>query len=99
MDVLKKISKIKRQTAETLNDAFAIVRQMDERAEVKKWCKWIRSETRKISTVEMYDLTYKTYLLEAMRGDFDAYCIYLEKNRDLKKRVLSAVVANRTLFL
>ena len=29
--------------------------------------------TKKIPTASMYDLTYKTYLLEAMRGDFDVY--------------------------
>ena len=86
MDVLRKISKIKRQTAETLNDAFNVVRGLENRKEIHKWCKWIRSETRKIPTVEMYDLTYKTYLLEAMRGDFDAYCIYIEKNREREKK-------------
>lgn len=82
----EKIQKIKRQTPETLNDAFSIVRGLLDRAEIKKWCKWIRSETKKIPTVEMYDLTYKTYLLEAMRGDFDACCIYLEKNREPEKK-------------
>ena len=86
MDVLKKISEIKRQTAETLNDAFNVVRTLENREEIHKWCKWIRSETRKIPTVEMYDLTYKTYLLEAMKGDFDAYCIYIEKNREPEKK-------------
>jgi len=29
--------------------------------------------TKKIPTASMYDLTYKTDLLEAMRGDFDVY--------------------------
>ena len=86
MDVLKKIQKIKRQTAETLNDAFNVVRTLENREEIHKWCKWIRSETRKIPTVEMYDLTYKTYLFEAMKGDFDAYCIYIEKNREPEKK-------------
>ncbi|MBR7177402.1 MAG: hypothetical protein IKD26_04250 [Clostridia bacterium] len=62
-----------------------MVRTLENREEIHKWCKWIRSETRKIPTVEMYDLTYKTYLLEAMRGDFDAYCIYLEKKRHVEK--------------
>lgn len=51
MDVLKKIQKIKRQTAETLNDAFNVVRTLENREEINKWCKWIRSETRKIPTV------------------------------------------------
>ena len=41
MDVLKKISKIKRQTAETLNDAFNVVRGLKKREEIHKWCKWI----------------------------------------------------------
>ena len=59
ISVLKKIQKIKRQTAETLNDEFAIVRQIDDRAEVRHWCKWKRSETKKIPTVDTY---YKTYL-------------------------------------
>ncbi|MGN1040214.1 MAG: hypothetical protein ACI4QL_02185 [Candidatus Fimimonas sp.] len=47
MDVLKKIQKLKRQTAETLNDAFELVRGLDDLAEIKKWCKWIRSKTKK----------------------------------------------------
>ena len=79
--LLKKIKKIKRQTEETLLDAFALVRELEKLTEIKTYCKWIRSEAKKIPTVSMYDLTYKTYLLEAMKGDFDAYCIYLEKNR------------------
>ena len=84
--VLKKIQKIKKQTEETLNDAFSLVRGIEDRAEVKEWCKWIRSEAKKIPTAAMYDLTYKTYLLCAMKGDFDSYCIYLEKNREAEKR-------------
>lgn len=84
--VLKKIKKIKRQTEETLLDAFSLVRELEKLTEIKTYCKWIRAEARKIPTVSMYDLTYKTYLLEAMKGDFDAYCIYLEKNRDAEKR-------------
>lgn len=84
--ILEKIKRLKNQTAETLNDAFAIVRGLESRADIKEWCKWIRSETKKIPTVEMYDLTYKTYLLEAMKGDFDSYCIYIEKNRESEKK-------------
>jgi len=86
MEILKKIKRLKTQTEETLMDAFALVRSIEDRAEVKTWCQWIRKETKKIPTASMYDLTYKTYLLEAMRGDFDAYCIYLEKNREPEKR-------------
>ena len=44
MDILKKISKIIRQTAETLSDAFNVVRTLENREEMHKWCKWIRSE-------------------------------------------------------
>ncbi len=51
MDILKKIQKIKRQTAETLNDAFNVVRTLENREEIHKWCKWIRSETTKIPTM------------------------------------------------
>ena len=86
MDVLKKIKKIKVQTEETLQDAFSLVREIEDRGEVLKWCQWIRREAKKIPTASMYELTYKTYLLAAMRGDFDSYCIYLEKNREGEKR-------------
>ena len=86
MDVLQKIKKIKNQTEETLSDAFALVREIEDREEVLKWCKWIRSKAKKIPTASMYELTYKTYLLCAMKGDFDSYCIYLEKNREGEKR-------------
>ena len=73
MEILKKIKRLKTQTEETLQDAFSLVRSIEDRAEVKTWRQWIRKETKKIPTASMYDLTYKTYLLEAMRGDFDVY--------------------------
>ena len=63
MDVLQKIKKIKNQTEETLSDAFALVREIEDREEVLKWCAWIRSKAKKIPTATMYELTYKTYLL------------------------------------
>ena len=75
MDILKKIKRLKTQTEETLWDAFSLVRSIEDRTEVQTWCQWIRKETKKIPTASMYDLTYKTYLLEAMRGDFDAYYV------------------------
>jgi len=73
MEILKKIKRLKTQTEETLLDAFSLVRSIEDRAEVKTWCQWIRKETKKIPTASMYDLTYKTCLLEAVRGDFDVY--------------------------
>ncbi|MBQ2804693.1 MAG: hypothetical protein IJF10_02315, partial [Clostridia bacterium] len=85
-EILRKIQNKKRHTAETLNDAFSVVRGLENHEEIKKWYKWIRSETKKIPTVEMYDLTYKTYLVEAMKSDFDAYCIYLGKSREAEKK-------------
>lgn len=51
MEILKKIQKIKKQTAETLNDAFSVVRGQENREKTKQWCKWIRSQTKKIPTV------------------------------------------------
>lgn len=73
-------------TEETLSDAFAVVIELEERAEIHKWCVWIRKHARKIVSADMYDLFYKTYLFEAQKGDFEAYCIYLEKNRDPEKK-------------
>ena len=86
MEVLKKIQKIKKQTVETLCDAFSVVRSLEDRADIKRWCVWIRSEAAKIPSNEMYDLIYRTYVFEAQKGDFDSYCIALEWHREAEKR-------------
>lgn len=86
MDILKKIRNIKRQTEETLNDAFCLVMELEDRSEIHEWCAWIRSECGKMLSTEMYELVYKTYVFEAQKGDFDAYCIALEWNRESEKR-------------
>lgn len=86
MEILKKIQKIKKQTEETLSDAFSVVHSLEDRAEIKRWCMWIRSEAMKIPSGAMYDLIYRTYVFEAQKGDFDSYCIALEWYREAEKR-------------
>lgn len=49
MDVLKKIQKIKRQSAETLNDAFNVVRGLENREEIHKWIGNVTTKTPCIS--------------------------------------------------
>ena len=84
--ILYKIKGLQKQTEESLTDALGLVSQLEDRALIKHWCKWLRTEAKKIHAQEMYELFYKTYLLEAQRGDFDAYCIYLEKPRAPERR-------------
>jgi predicted phage terminase large subunit-like protein len=73
-------------TEETLSDAFAVIIELEDREDIHKWCVWVRKNARKIISHDMYDLFYKTYLFEAQKGDFEAYCIYLEKNREPDKK-------------
>ena len=73
-------------TEETLKDMFDVLCELQDRKTIHKWAVWIRKNCREIISGDMYELLYRTYLLEAQRGDFDAYCIYLEKNREPEKR-------------
>ena len=47
---------------------------------------WVRGEAKKLRSAAMLELIRKSYLLGAQLGQFDDYCIYLERNREAEKR-------------
>lgn len=73
-------------TAETLNDAFAVIIETKDRELAHKWCAWIRKGCREVMSADTLELYWKTYRFEAQMGDFDAYCIYLERYREPEKK-------------
>ena len=77
------IDEIKRlpQTVDTLNDLFALMRQLDDINEALTLNKWIRSHARNIISPEAYELLYKTYLFAAPYS-FDDYMIACEWHRE-----------------
>ena len=86
MEILKKIQNLKKQTKSTLTDALSLAAGLEDREELHKICVWVRKEARQIYDPLIMDLIYNSYVMEAQRGDFDAYCIALEWYRDPEKR-------------
>lgn len=70
-------------TRESMQDAFDVVRQMDDHKEAQRWNRRIRQAAHELRDLE---LTRKTYLLGGQLGYFDDYCIYLEWDREPEKR-------------
>lgn len=86
--ILKKIKRLCEDsgaTEETLTDAFILVRTLEDKPLALEWNRWVRSEAKKLPTVNMYELVRKTYLFAAP-DVFDDYLIYLEWNREPEKR-------------
>lgn len=80
-DVFKKIQRLKRQTLESLTDAFDVVR--NERRS-REDLLWVRREARKNISAAALELVKKTYLYGAT-DNFDDYLIYVEWNREPQK--------------
>lgn len=85
-NVLNRIKRLPAQTEESLNDALGLIVQIEDPKEIIEWCIWVRSEARKLLSVEGFEITKKTYFLAAQNGDFDSYCIALEWYRSPEKR-------------
>lgn len=86
-EILKKIKRLPCQTEDSLQDAFDAARillETDKKAALA-WNLWVRSEARNIISADAFELVKKTYLLSAL-DVFDDYLIYLEWNREPKKR-------------
>ena len=83
--VIEKIKKLPKQTEESLTDAFTILRSIEDRKSVDHYVRWVRSEARKIQSVDMYNLIKDTYFYSA-RYSFDDFCISLEWYREPEKR-------------
>lgn len=88
---IKKILNLRKQTEESLQDCFDLMRQeCDEYGPVDPRLldvnQRIRNECRKICTPAMYELLRKTYIFGARHGQFEDYMIALEWNREPEKR-------------
>lgn len=73
------------QTEESLNDALGLIVQLEDPKDIVAWCRWVRSEARKLRTAEALEIVRKTYFL-AGRYNFDDYMIACEWNREPKAR-------------
>lgn len=85
LKLLERIRKLPSQTEESLNDALGLVVQLEESNEIVFWCRWIRSEARKLKTAEAFEIIRKTYFLSG-RHNFDDYMVACEWNREPKAR-------------
>ena len=86
--LLKRIMKLPKQTEQSLNDAFGLIRQGCEEygkapSEYLEANRWLRREARKL---QMIELTRRSYVWGARHWQFEDYCIALEWNRDPEKR-------------
>ena len=85
ISVVEKIKRLPKQTEESLNDAFTVLLSVEDRKSVDHYVKWIRAETRKIRSAEMYELIKKTYFY-AGQYNFDDFMIAMEWNREPQVR-------------
>ena len=83
--ILERIRNLPKQTDESLNDALGLIVQLEEPGEILPWCAWVRSEVRKLRTVEGLEIARKAYFL-AGKYNFDDYMIACEWSREPKAR-------------
>ena len=83
--ILKRIQAQSIQTEESLTDALGLVVQMEDPRVIVEWCRWVRSEARKIRTPKALEIIKKTYFLSG-RHNFDDFMIAMEWNREPKAR-------------
>ena len=84
-NILEKITRLPKQTEESLNDAMGLIVQLEEPAAILKWCRWVRKEARALRTPEAYEIIQKTYFL-AGRYNFDDFMVAMEWRREPKAR-------------
>lgn len=85
IDIIERIMKLPVQTEESLNDAFSLLIDIEDRKTVDEYVLWIRREARKIKSVVAFDLVHKTYIY---RGSykFDDYMVACEWRREPQAR-------------
>ena len=85
IDIIERIMKLPVQTEESLNDAFSLLIDIEDRKSVDEYVLWIRREARKIKSVVAFDLVHKTYIY---RGSykFDDYMVAVEWRREPQAR-------------
>ena len=84
-DLLERIKNWPIQTEDTLNDALGLVVQLEDPKEILEYCRWVRSEARKLRTADALEIVRKTYFL-AGKHNFDDYMIACEWNREPNAR-------------
>lgn len=83
--ILKRIQAQPTQSEETLTDAMGLIIQLEDPKAIVSWCRWVRSEARKLRTAESFEIVKKTYFV-AGQHSFDEYMIACEWNREPKAR-------------
>lgn len=84
--VLNRIKNLPQQTEESLNDALALIVQLEDRPVLLEWLRWVRKEATVLRSAAGLEIVKKTYFIAGQRGDFDSYCIALEWYRSPEKR-------------
>ena len=83
--IIERIKRLPKQTEESLNDAFSLLLNMENRREADSYIRWIREEAKKIRSANMYDLIKRTYFY-AGQYSFDDFMIAMEWNREPQAR-------------
>lgn len=83
--IIEKIKKLPKQTEETLNDAFSLLIDIEDRKSVDHYVKWIRKEARQFKTATAYDLIRKTYFFSGQYS-FDDFMVAMEFDREPNAR-------------
>lgn len=85
IEIIEKIKRLPKQSEESLNDAFSLLVDVEDRKSVDEYVKWIRSEAYKLRSVGAYDLIKRTYIYAA-RYSFDDYMVAMEWDREPQAR-------------
>ena len=82
---IERIMRLPQQTEESLRDAFALARCVEDRRSVDHYIRWLRSEAKKIRSADMYNLIRDTYFF-AGQYNLDDFLIGMEWNREPQAR-------------
>lgn len=85
MDLLERIRAVEHQTVESLNDALGLILALEDSGEIVTWCRWVRSEARRLGTAEALEVIRKAYFLSG-RYNFDDFMVAMEWNREPNAR-------------
>ena len=85
LKILRRIQNLPIQTAESLTDALGLIVQVEDVSERLSWCRWVRSEARKLRSGEGLEIIRKSYFLSG-QDSFDDYMIACEWDREPKAR-------------
>lgn len=83
--LIDRIMMLPKQTEESLEDAFSLLLNMEDRKSADHYVRWVRSEAQKIKSERMYNLIRQTYMY-AGQYSFDDFMIAMEWEREPKAR-------------